>query len=58
MTSLFERVRWHFQVETHVENKDFRLNNKHTAYSRRLQQREPALRGMFETRASVADGKG
>ncbi len=58
MKALFERLRWWVRVETQSTD-GFKLNNNHTAfYARLLQDREPVLRGMFETRASVADGKG
>ncbi len=49
MKSLFERVRWHLDVET-SDPDGFKLNNNLTAYYARLLNREPEFRGFFRTR--------
>jgi hypothetical protein len=49
MKALFEKVRWHFQVEKGLE--DFKLNNNyHSRYARLMMAREPDLEGFFELR--------
>ena len=49
IASLFERVRWHYHVD--YGEGDFKLNNNHKAfYARMIMEREPDLRGFFETR--------
>lgn len=46
---LFERVRWYTSVET--TGGDFKVNNSYRSlYARLIMHREPALRGLFETR--------
>jgi hypothetical protein len=49
MKSLFERVRWHLDVETRNED-GLKLNNNYTAYYARLLNREPGMAGFFRTR--------
>ena len=50
ISSIFERVRWHVQIDT-VSEDGFVLNNNHRAYyARLLMHREPALEGMFQVR--------
>lgn len=47
--SLFERVRWHFQIEQGLE--EFKLNNNyHSRYARLIIQEFPDLDGFFELR--------
>ena len=49
MKMLFEVVRWNRLLRT--GDRGFKLNNNFTAYyARLLMEREPELRGMFETR--------
>jgi len=48
--SLWERVRWHFQVEKDL-GADFKLNDHfHSRYARRIVQNHPELNGFFELR--------
>ncbi len=48
--SLWERTRWHFQVEREM-GEDFVLNDHFPAhYSRKLMEEEPGLHGFFEVR--------
>lgn len=48
---LWERLRWELNVEVRRPEGDFHLNNNLTRwYARALMEREPALRGYFETR--------
>jgi hypothetical protein len=50
MKMLFEVLRW--EVAMRTTGDDFRLNNNYTSYYARLiMEREPDLRGLFETRA-------
>ncbi len=50
MKSLYERLRWHYEIELKSSD-DFKLNNNFTSrYSRLLAEREPDLAGFFETR--------
>lgn len=54
IAALFERVRWHLDVETKGDS--FKLNNSMRAYmARLLMEQEPELRGFFEIRKSKAD---
>lgn len=47
---LWEVLRWHFWLETKTDE-EFKLNNNHRSrYARLLMEREPDLRGVFETR--------
>lgn len=51
---LFEVLRW--QRALHTVGDAFKLNNSHRAfYARMLMDREPRLRGVFETRTAAAD---
>lgn len=48
--SLWERVRWHFQVEKQM-GADFKLNDHfHSRYARKLIEDHPELEGFFELR--------
>jgi hypothetical protein len=48
--SLWERVRWHFQVEKEL-GADFKLNDHfHSRYARKIVQNHPELDGFFELR--------
>lgn len=48
--TLFEVARWLLQLRT--KGDPFRLNNSFTSrYARLIEQREPDLRGFFETRS-------
>ena len=48
--SLWERVRWHFQVEKNL-GADFKLNDHfHSRYARRIVEQHPELDGFFELR--------
>jgi hypothetical protein len=48
--SLWERVRWHFQVEKDL-GADFKLNDHfHSRYARRIVENHPELDGFFELR--------
>lgn len=52
MRALWERMRWHFQVENRDE--DFKLNDHYPPYySRLIMQREKDLEGFFETRGYI-----
>lgn len=47
--AVFERLRWHYQMET--EGDDFKLNNNYTAYYARMLMREDArFADFFELR--------
>jgi hypothetical protein len=47
--AIFERVRWHFSVETTGE--DFKLNNNYTSrYARLLAEEYPEFEGFFRNR--------
>ncbi len=49
MRALWERMRWHFQVERGEE--EFKLNNNFPPYyARFIMERNPDLAGFFETR--------
>jgi hypothetical protein len=55
INSLFERLRWHFDIET--EGSTFLLNNNfRSRYVRLISQQEPDLKGFFVTRP-LASGK-
>ncbi len=48
--SLWERTRWHFQVEK-AEGADFKMNDHfHSRYARKIMENESDLAGFFETR--------
>ncbi len=52
--AIWERLRWNHEVRKQ-EGDDFALNNNYTAHMARMaMDREPALRGFFEIRASKA----
>lgn len=58
LATIYERVRWHLDV-----NEDryggFKLNNNHRAYYARLaMEREPELAGFFATRALARERTG
>lgn len=46
--AIFERLRWHYSVET--EGDEFKLNNNYTAYYARKLMAEPEFMGFFELR--------
>ena len=49
LKALFERIRWHVQIETGGE--EFKLNNLYTSrYARKLIAEYPEFEGFFETR--------
>lgn len=54
---IFERVRWHMNIETYATgNDEFKLNNNFTSrYVRLIEQRHPELTGFFRTRELTAD---
>jgi hypothetical protein len=48
--ALWERLRWHFQIEEAL-GEDFKLNNDfRSRYARKLMQEQPELDGFFEIR--------
>lgn len=50
-SAIFERIRWHFAVETKAE--DFKLNNNYrSCYPRLLIAMDPSFADFFETRHS------
>jgi len=54
MYSLFNRVRWHVEVETNGDK--FKLNNNFAPYyARHLMATEPSLKGFFHTRTVNGD---
>lgn len=53
MNGLFERLRWHYNVET--QGDPFLLNNNfRSRYTRLIEEQEPDLRDFFETRRLAA----
>lgn len=49
INSVFERIRWHTDIET--TNKTFKLSNNHRAYyARKLMALEREFEGFFDTR--------
>ncbi len=49
MKSIWERMRWHFQIEK--GDQEFKLNNNYTSrYARKLVHDHPELEGFFEMR--------
>ena len=53
--SIFERVRWHYQIELRHLEEPFKLNNNYTSrYARLIMAQEPDLAGFFEIRELVA----
>lgn len=51
--SLFEQLRWHYQMEKGDRN--FKLNNNwHSLYARLIMDREKDLKGFFETRTLLS----
>lgn len=51
--TLWERMRWTFQIERHPADGEFKLNDHLTAsYARRIMSSEPDLAGLFEIRES------
>lgn len=52
---IFERVRWHMNIETNSQE-EFKLNNNYTSrYVRMIEQNHPELAGFFRTRELTAD---
>lgn len=50
LKSLFERVRWHFQVDLDL-GEDWKINNNYSSrYARKLMAEFPELDGFFELR--------
>jgi hypothetical protein len=50
MKMLYEVARWHFYLSANKDD-EYMLNNNYTSrYARLIQDREPDLSGMFETR--------
>jgi hypothetical protein len=50
LKSLFERVRWHFQIDLDL-GEEWKLNNNYTSrYARKLMAEFPELEGFFEVR--------
>jgi hypothetical protein len=53
MKELWEVARWHLRLRTHADG--YALNNDFTAlYARLIQDQEPDLAGLFETRRRKA----
>jgi hypothetical protein len=51
IVSIFERVRWHYEIETTGD--EFKINNSYrSCYSRLLIMKDPSFDGFFETRVS------
>jgi hypothetical protein len=56
IAALYERARW--QIAFSTTDVDLKLNNDYRAYySRLIMQNEEDLAGLFNTRASDADGQ-
>lgn len=52
--SIFQRIRWHTDVETNDES--YKINNNHVPfYARLFMKNHPQHEGFFRTRKSVAD---
>jgi hypothetical protein len=50
MKTLFERIRWHYDIELQTDE-PFKLNNSFTSrYARLISKEHPELGGLFETR--------
>jgi hypothetical protein len=50
ISALWERLRWHFQIEVGL-GEDFKLNNNfRSRYARKIMQERPDLDGFFEIR--------
>ena len=50
MNSVFERIRWHTDIET-ADETDFKLSNNHRAYYARLfMHNHPRYEGFFKTK--------
>jgi hypothetical protein len=55
MKAIFERVRWHIDIET-KHSDGFKLSNDYTSrYARLLDREEPQLRGFFNMRSLRSD---
>lgn len=55
MKVIFERVRWHVEIET-LSLDDYKLNNDFSSrYARLVMEQEPDLADFFETRELKAD---
>lgn len=51
---IFERVRWHMNIET--KGDVFKLNNNYTSrYVRMIEQNHPELAGFFRTRELISE---
>lgn len=49
IAAIFERVRWHLNIETRGD--EFKMNNNYRAYyARKLMNEYPIFNGMFRTR--------
>ena len=54
MSSIFERMRWHYNITT--SDPDFKLNNNHKAYyARYFHHCHPQHDGFFRTREVLGD---
>ena len=54
MKAIFERARWHMNIEK--GDRDFKLNNNyHAPYARLIMAQERDLAGFFETRERVSE---
>jgi hypothetical protein len=55
INSIFERIRWHVDIETRAED-PFKLNNNYRShYVRKIEQDFPHLKGFFATRTLQND---
>lgn len=53
--TLFERLRWEWQVAGLSDRDGYKLNNNYTAhYARKIMSENPDLDGLFETRTLTA----
>lgn len=54
--AIFERIRWHTNVETYDANEPFKVNNYYSPlYARMLMSEEPAFGDFFELRELTVD---
>ncbi len=55
--AIFERVRWHMDVET-VDAEEFKLNNNYTSrYARLFMLKNPGFDGFFRTRELLTSSR-
>jgi len=55
IASLFEQVRWHFNFEVDTDD-GFKISNNHRSrYARLIMEREPDLKGFFNTKTLRSD---